>query len=219
MPFNQVVSTADAMPLNQVVSTADAKTLSQETRSVERVAAPLILCDGTTRIARSQLVNDAGLSIEEDRFAFSNELAWRPQPRGVPPVDGFPHHLDDGGYLSDGQQHTDARREWHGKKRFLSINRGLCIPSYTLKLTDHDDSESVLLPCFLTPNSKGLLRNELSSNGEFEVDTDVHKLYPWDDITVNNFTRKRALLDEEHGKQTEFPGDVPRQASVPSLAR
>ena len=164
MPFNQVVSTADAMLLSQVMSTADAKTLSQETRSVERVAAPLILCDGTTRIARSQFVNDAGLSIEQDRLAYSNVLQWRPQPRRVPQVDGFHHHLDDGGYLSDGQQHMDDRREWHGKKRFLSIDRGLCIPSYTLKLRDHrdDDSEKFLVPCRLIPNEKGLLLKETS---------------------------------------------------------
>ena len=144
-----VVSTADAMSSNQVSSTADAMTvntngglnqldLSKVKGVVGTSAEPLLLCDGSTWIPRSQLVNDAELSIDHNQFAFSNLLDWRPQPREEP-TDGFPHFLDDGGYLSDGQPRSDYRSEWHGKKRFLSILRGLCIPSYTLDLSDHPD--------------------------------------------------------------------------------
>jgi hypothetical protein len=38
-----------------------------------------------------------------------------------------------------------------------------------------------------------------------------HRLYSWDDKRDNNFTRNRARLDEELGKQTEFPKDMPEK--------
>ncbi len=103
MLLSQVTTTADTMQLSQATSSADAMPLGQVTRFVGSVAAPLILsrCDGFTQIARSQLVNDTRLSIEQRRVAYSNVLEWKPQPKGELPVSGFPHHLDHGGYLSE----------------------------------------------------------------------------------------------------------------------
>jgi hypothetical protein len=135
-------------------------------------------------------------------------LQWRPQPEGERPVNGFPHFLDDGGYLSDGQHPLDDRRKWHGKNLGLSINRGLCIPNYFVPADNDLDREQVTIPCLLIPNEKGLPRKYLSDEDQFEGDTDVHVLYLWDDTTVNNFTTNRARLDKEHGQQTEFPKDA-----------
>ncbi len=167
---SEVPTTADAMPLGEVTGTVDS------------VATNLILCDGS-EVARSQLVNDSELSIQQNRYAFSNWLEWRPQTRGESIVDGAPHFLDDGGYLSDGQGRSDGKKIWHGKDRFLSINRGLCIPSYTLDLNVDPNGEKFLVPCLLTPDKKGMLRIPLSADGQVEMDTDVpHRLYSWDDI-------------------------------------
>ncbi len=203
------------MVINQVTTTADAMPLGEMTGTVESGPTNLVLCDGSqAEIARSQLVSDSELSIHQNRLAFSNLLEWRPFPRGEPTVDGFPHFQDDGGYLSDGQRRTDNRKLWHGHNRFLSIDRGLCIPSYTLDLTDHPNGENFLVPCLLTADEKGMLRIPLSADGQLEMDIDAphtSKLYPWDDTRDNNFTRNRARLDEEHGKQTEFPKDVPEK--------
>jgi len=205
------VSTADATVHNQVMSTADDSQIGQVTGFVESAATVLILCDGSTEVDRSQLVNDNELSVEQNRLAYSTLLKWKPHPR-VETVDGIPHFNDAGDYLSDGQCRTDDRRVWHGKNHSLTVNRGLYIPSYTLDLTDQPGREQFLVPCLLTPNDQGMLRIPLSADGQVEMDTDVpHRLYSWDDIRSNNFTRNRARLDEEHGKQTEFPKDVPEK--------
>jgi hypothetical protein len=72
MLLSQVMSPADAIQLGQVTSSADATTFGQKGTGVtESAATTLILCDGSTRIPRSQLVKDAELSIEENQFAFS----------------------------------------------------------------------------------------------------------------------------------------------------
>jgi hypothetical protein len=203
-----VASSQDVRP---VVSTADATSFGQVTGLVESAATKLILCDGSTEIHRSQLANDTELSLCQNRFAYSNLLEWKPHTR-VETVDGNPHFQDAGDYLSDGQRRSDDRRLWHGHNHFLTINRGLCISSYTLDLTDQPDREKFLVPCLLTPDEKGMLRIPLSADGQVEMDIDVpHRLYSWDDIRSNNFTRNRARLDEEHGKQTEFPKDVPEK--------
>jgi hypothetical protein len=81
MALNLVTTTTDAMVLNQVTTTADAMPLGEVTGTVDSVATNLILCDGS-EVARSQLVNDSELSIQQNRFAFSNWLEWRPQTRG-----------------------------------------------------------------------------------------------------------------------------------------
>ena len=229
-----VVYTADAMLLNQVVSTADAMTvntngglnqldLSKVTGVVETTAETLILCDGSTEIARSQLVNDTGLSIEQRRFAYSNVLEWKPQPKGEVPVSGFPHYLDYGGYLSDGQQPTDNPRRWHRRNGGLSIRRGIYIPPYYVPGSmDLPEWEQVSVPCLLFPNEKGELRKHLRDEVHFECQTDVEKLYLWDETTVNDFTTNRARLDAEHGQQTEFPTDAPmnrRRMHPDKLAR
>ena len=183
---------------------------SQVTGFVESAATPLILCDGSTQIARSQLVNNTGLSIEQRRFAYSNVLEWKPQPKGELPVSGFPHHLDHGGYLSDGQQPGDHPRQWHRLNGGLSIRRGICIPPYYLPChKNRIEWEQVEIPCLLLPDEKGLLRKHLCDEVRFECETDVEKLYPWDDSTVNEFTTNRARLDAELGQQTEFPTDAP----------
>ena len=68
MLLSQVMSPADAIQLGQVTSSADATTFGQNgTELTESAATTLILCDGSTRIPRSQLVNDAELSIDENR--------------------------------------------------------------------------------------------------------------------------------------------------------
>jgi hypothetical protein len=210
MLLSQVTTTADTMLLSQVTTTADAMPLGQ-VGSVETAATNLILCDGTTEVDRSRLVNDTELSIVQNRLVSSNLLEWRPHAR-VSAVDGIPHFQDDGGYLSDGQSRSDDRKLWHGKNHFLSVNRGLCIPSYTLDLTDQLEREQFLIPCLLTPDDKGKLRIPLSADDQVEMDIDVpHRLYSWDDKRDNNFTRNRARLDEGHGKQTEFPKDMPEK--------
>jgi hypothetical protein len=159
MLLSQVTTTADAMLLSQVTSSADATTFGQKgTGCAESAATTLILCDGTTLVPRSQLVNDAELSIEENQFAFSELLTWRPFSRREQVVDGTPHFMDDGGYLSDGQLRTDDKRNWHGPKRLLSIPRGLCLPDHTLNLTDEPDGEKFLIPCLLVANEDGKLR-------------------------------------------------------------
>jgi hypothetical protein len=117
--FNQVMSTADATLFNQVMSTADASQIGQVTEFVESAATRLILCDGSTEVDRSQLVNDDELAVEQNRFVYSTLLKWKPHPR-VETVDGIPHFNDAGDYLSDGQQRTDDRRLWHGKNHFLT---------------------------------------------------------------------------------------------------
>jgi hypothetical protein len=132
--LSQVTTTADTMLLSQVTTTADAMPLGQ-VGSVETAATNLILCDGTTEVDRSRLVNDTELSIFQNRLVSSNLLEWRPHAR-LSAVDGAPHFQDDGGYLSDGQSRSDDRKAWHGKNHFLTVNRGLCIPSYTLDLTE-----------------------------------------------------------------------------------
>jgi hypothetical protein len=195
---------------NQVSNTADDILLGQ-VGSVETAATKLILCDGTTEVDRSRLVNDTELSIYQDRLAYSNLLEWRPHARESV-VDGVPHFQDADGYLSDGQSRSDDPKAWHGKNHFLSVNRGLYIPSYTLDLTDQPEREKILIPRLLTPDDKGRLRILLSADGQVEMDIDVpHRLYSWDDKRDNNFTRNRARLDEEHGKQTEFPKDMPEK--------
>ncbi len=203
--LSQVTTTADAMLLSQVTTTADAMPLGQVTEFVESAATKLILCDGT-EIARSQLVNDTGLSIYQGRLAYSNVLEWKPQPKGEVPVSGSPHFLDYGGYLSDGQRPTDNPRAWHRQNGGCSINRGISIPPYYLP---GNDGEQISVPCPLLPNEKGFLRKHLCDETHFECETDVEKLYLWDDTTVNDFTTNRALLDAEHGQQTEFPTDAP----------
>jgi hypothetical protein len=226
MSFNQVVSTADTMQLSQVTSSADAMTFGQGTpraRFVESVTAPLILCDGTTQIARSQLVNDTGLSIDRRRFAYSNVLEWKPQPKGELPVSGFPHYLDHGGYLSDGQSPTDDPRAWHRRNGGLSIRRGICIPPYYVPgCKDLPEWEQVSVPCLLLPDETGLLRRHLCDEVHFECETDVNIPYLWDDTAVNDFTTNRARLDAELGRQTEFPADAPmnrRRMHPDKLAR
>jgi hypothetical protein len=84
------------------------------------------------------------------------------------------------------------------------------------------DGEQVSVPCPLLPNEKGFLRKHLCDEVHFECETDVVKLYPWDDTTVNDFTTNRARLDAEHGQQTEFPMDAPmnrRRMHPDQLAR
>lgn len=168
---------------------------------------------------------------------FSNVLEYKPGPIGELPVDGFPHHMDDAGYRSDGQHPCEDRRNWHGKRHPLSINRGLCIPAYHLQINPRDNGDRVLIPCLLTPDEKGKLEQEvsiaasrsvevinvpvvryalltqfLSENDRFEDDTEVPNfVYPWDDATDDLFTRDRKRLDQEYGKETEFPADVPER--------
>ncbi len=223
MVLNQVTTTADAMLLNQVTTTADAMPLGKVTGTVESVATNHILCDGTTEIARSQLVNDTGLSIEQRRFPYSNVLEWKPQPKGEIPVSGFPHYLDYGGYLSDGQKPTDNSRAWHRRNGGCSINRGICIPPYYIPGRDDlPEWEQVGIPRLLLPDDKGFLRKPLCDEAHFECNTDVDKLYLWNDTTINDFTTNRARPDAEHGQQTEFPPDAPmnrRRMHPDKLAR
>ncbi len=104
----------------------------------------------------AKLVNDTGLSIERRRLAYSNILEWKPQPKGELPVDGIPHPLDHGGYMSDGQRITDNPRDWHRKNGGLSIQRGICIPPYYVPGSlDLPEWEQVSVPCLLLPDAKG----------------------------------------------------------------
>jgi hypothetical protein len=226
-----LVNTGDG--LNQLELSKD--------QGVAKSLPPLILSSryGTTLVDRSQFVKDTGLSIEGDQYVFSNVLEYKPGPIGELPVDGFPHHMDDAGYRSDGQHPCEDRRNWHGKRHPLSINRGLCIPAYHLQINPRDNGDRVLIPCLLTPDEKGKLEQEvsiaasrsvevtnvpvvryalltqfLSENDRFEDDTEVPNLnfvYPWDDATDDLFTRDRKRLDQEYGKETEFPADVPER--------
>ena len=83
----------------------------------------LVLCDGTTRVDRSKLVKDTGLSTDGDGLVYSNVLEWKPNSRGELPVNGFPHHLDDGGYRSDG---TGAMAEFPAPVQSGGLNPMIC---------------------------------------------------------------------------------------------
>jgi hypothetical protein len=204
-----VASSRASLDVRPVVSTADA-TLLVPTGSITLVLVPtgydqprLSPTEGG-----AQLVNDTGLSLQDDNLVYSNVLEWRPNPYRELPVEGLPHDQDTGGYRSDGQSPSDARHLWHGKNRLLSIDRGLCIPSYHFSRVN---GERTLIPCLLTPNEKGLLRNYLRSDDRFEDDTEVPKwTHEWDDKTDNMFTRDRKRLDQMlHEVETEFPIGTP----------
>ena len=126
-----ILSGASSRDVRPVVSTADAKLLVP-TGSITLELVPTgydqPLLSPTEGGAR--LVNDNGLSMDDNHLVYSNVLEWRPQPYRELPVDGLPHDQDTGGYLSDDQPPSDSRRLWHGKAHPLSINRGLCIPSH-----------------------------------------------------------------------------------------
>ena len=85
--LSQVTTTADAMLLSQVTSSADATTFGQKgTAFAESAATTLLLCDGSTLVPRTQLVNDAELSIEGNRYFFLERIFIdRNSPRDTAP--------------------------------------------------------------------------------------------------------------------------------------